>query len=62
MDGIVTAAGTAVVSAMATSAWEQARDAVVAWWREVHARHAEDMGAELEATRSQVLAARDKGG
>jgi hypothetical protein len=61
MDPIVMAAGTAVVSAMATGAWEQARDAMVAWWREVHPRHAEDVGAELEATRSQALAARDRG-
>jgi hypothetical protein len=32
VDPIVLAAATALVGAMATDAWQQARTAVVAWW------------------------------
>lgn len=61
MDPIVLAAGTALVSAMATDAWQQARTAVVAWWRKVHPAQADAVGAEMDAARAQVLAARDRG-
>ncbi|MFF8381603.1 hypothetical protein ACF07V_36535 [Streptomyces sp. NPDC015661] len=61
MDPMVTAAGTAVVSAMATSAWEQARDAVVALWRRWRPERAEQVGADLEAVRAEVLEARRAG-
>lgn len=61
MDPIVLAAGTALVSAMATDAWQQVRAAVVAWWRKVHPARADAVGAELDDTHAQVLAARDRG-
>lgn len=64
MDPIVVAAGTAVVSAMATSAWETARDAVVALWRRAHPEHAEraeQAGEELEVVRAEVVQARRDG-
>lgn len=35
MDPIVLAAGTALVGAMATDAWQQTRIAVVSWWGRV---------------------------
>ncbi|MFE9825470.1 hypothetical protein ACFYSH_25610 [Streptomyces sp. NPDC005791] len=60
MDPIVLAAGTALVSAMATDAWLQSKAATVAMWRRVRPDHADDVGAELDALRGQVLAARDE--
>ncbi|GGM14361.1 hypothetical protein GCM10010129_68210 [Streptomyces fumigatiscleroticus] len=61
MDPVVLAAGTALVGAMATDAWEQARAATVALWRRVRPERAEDVSAELEELRGQVLAAREDG-
>lgn len=61
MDPIVMAAGTAVVSAMATSAWEQARDAVVALWHRSHSDKAGQVGEELAVVRAEVLTARREG-
>ncbi|MEU1229380.1 hypothetical protein [Streptomyces sp. NPDC005828] len=61
MDPIVMAAGTALVSAMATNAWAEARDAVVVLWRRVHPERAEQVGADLEAVRADVLEARRTG-
>jgi hypothetical protein len=61
MEPIVLAAGTALVGAMATDTWQQTRAAVQAWWHKVHPGHADEVGAELVATRSQVLAARGRG-
>ncbi len=52
------AAGSALVAAMATDAWQQARDGVVALWRRVHPERAEVVGGELEVLRTQVLEAR----
>lgn len=60
MDPIVLAAGTALVSAMATDAWQQARSATVAMWRGRRPEHAERVGEELDALRTQVLAARQQ--
>lgn len=61
MDPLVLAAGTALVGAMATDAWQQARDAVVAWWRKVHPGQSDTVGIELDTARAQVLAARERG-
>ncbi|MET9250277.1 hypothetical protein [Nonomuraea sp. NPDC003709] len=36
MDSLVLAAATAVVTALSTEGWRQARKAVVALWRRVH--------------------------
>ncbi|KAA6223925.1 hypothetical protein CP973_20160 [Streptomyces albofaciens JCM 4342] len=58
MDPIVMTAGTAVVSAMATDAWQQTRDAVVAWWRRVHPQQAEAVDSELEEVRARILTVR----
>jgi hypothetical protein len=59
MDPIVLAAGTALVGAMATDAWQQARVAVMTLWRRVHADQADAVGTELESVRSRILAARE---
>jgi hypothetical protein len=61
MDPLVLAAGTALIGAMATDAWQQTRTAVVAWWRKVHPGRADAVGAELDTARAQVLAARERG-
>ncbi|MFI2280335.1 hypothetical protein [Nocardia beijingensis] len=61
MDPIVMAAGTALVSVMATDAWARARDVVVGWWRRVRPDHAEQVGMELEQLRADAVAARGNG-
>lgn len=54
-------AGTAIVGAMATDTWNRTRDGVIALWRRVHPERAESVGAELEAGRGELLAARAHG-
>jgi hypothetical protein len=61
VDPIVLAAGTALVTAMATDAWEQARAGAVALWRRVRPDQAEVVESELAEVRTQVLAARRDG-
>jgi hypothetical protein len=61
MDPVVLAAGTALVSAMATDAWQQARTAAAAWWRQIHPGSAGQVEADLDADRAQLIAARDGG-
>ncbi|PZG19841.1 hypothetical protein [Nonomuraea aridisoli] len=61
MDPIVLAAGTALVTAMATDAWQSARDGAVALWRKVRPEQAEVVEAELIEAREQVLEARRDG-
>lgn len=61
MDPIVLAAGTALVTAMATDAWQGARDGVVALWRKARPAQAEIIEAELDEVRRQVLDARRDG-
>ncbi|MGW9449934.1 hypothetical protein [Streptomyces sp. NPDC055632] len=55
------AAGTAVVTVMATDAWERTRDGVVALWRRVSPSRADGVEGELEATRDDLLVARESG-
>ncbi|MFF0532937.1 hypothetical protein ACFYT3_31775 [Nocardia amikacinitolerans] len=61
MDPIVMAAGTALVSVMATDAWARAKEVVVGWWRRVRPDHAEQVGVELEQLRADAVAARGSG-
>jgi hypothetical protein len=61
MDPLVLAAATALVGAMATDAWQQARTAITGLWRRAHPRHADEIGSELDALREQVLQARTDG-
>jgi hypothetical protein len=61
MDPVVLAVGTALVSAMATDAWQQVRAAAVTWWRRVHPEQADTVVKELADVRAQVLAARQGG-
>ncbi|MFG3259857.1 hypothetical protein [Streptomyces sp. NPDC048172] len=59
MDPVTMAAGSALVAAMATDAWQQARDGMVALWRRIHPERAEQISGELETLRGQVLQARE---
>ncbi|MFJ9470553.1 hypothetical protein [Streptomyces caniferus] len=61
MDPLVLAAGTALVSSMATDAWQHARDATVSLWRRVHPDRVPAIEAELADVRAEVIAARDEG-
>jgi hypothetical protein len=61
MDPLVLAAGTALIGAMATDAWQQARTAVMVWWRKAHPGRADTVGAELDTARARLLAARERG-
>jgi hypothetical protein len=54
-------AGTTVVALMAGQAWESARDGVVALWQRFQPARAEAVGGELEATRDDLLRARESG-
>jgi hypothetical protein len=59
MDAVVLAFGPALVGAIATDTWQQAREAVTRLWRRVHPRHkADSIGAELDELREEVLLAR----
>ena len=58
MDPLVLAAASAVVSALATDAWQQGREAVVRLWRRARPDHVAAIESELDDTRSEVLAAR----
>ena len=61
MDPIAAAAGSALVSVIATDAWQQARDAVVSLWRRVHPQQAYGIRTELDTLRGEVLQAREDG-
>jgi hypothetical protein len=61
MEPIADAVGTALVSAMTTEAWQQARAAAVALWRRVYPGRAETVKAELSETRDEILLAREAG-
>ncbi len=61
VDPLVLAAGTALVTAMATDGWQQARAGAVALWRRVHPDRVQLIEAELEEVRGEMLAARQAG-
>ncbi|WP_030609944.1 hypothetical protein [Streptomyces fulvoviolaceus] len=54
-------AGTTMVTLMATQAWESTRDGMVALWQRFQPARAEAVGSELEATREDLLLAREAG-
>ncbi|MGW2204321.1 hypothetical protein [Streptomyces sp. NPDC001774] len=55
------AAGVAVVTLMATDAWERTRDGMVALWRRASPSRADSVEGELEATRDDLVTAREDG-
>ncbi|KOV85956.1 hypothetical protein ADL01_07825 [Streptomyces sp. NRRL WC-3618] len=58
MDEIVLSAATSLVGAMATDAWQQARTALIAWWRRIRPNQADHVDAALVEARDRVLTAR----
>ena len=61
MDPIAVTAGTALIGAIATDAWQQVREAVTRLWIRARREHEENVGAELDDLRQQVLLARRDG-
>ena len=61
MDPIAQAAGTALVQAIATDAWQQVKQAVSRLWRRVHPGRADRVSGDLDELRTQVLRARADG-
>ncbi|MFF0580101.1 hypothetical protein [Streptosporangium saharense] len=59
MDDVVLAVTTALVTAMTNDGWAGARSAMVALWRRVRPGQASTVGAELDRTRAELLAARE---
>ncbi|MBQ0850809.1 MULTISPECIES: hypothetical protein [Streptomyces] len=58
MEPVVLAAGTALVAAMASDAWEAARGALVDLWRKGKPEEAEAVGNELQRARTVALESR----
>lgn len=54
---LASAAATAVVKALTTTMWEQARAAIGALWRRAHPDRAEAVEAEIADTREQLVQA-----
>ncbi|MGW4818377.1 hypothetical protein ACWEP4_05200 [Streptomyces sp. NPDC004227] len=54
-------AGATVVTLMATDAWERTRDGFAALWRRASPSRANAVEGELEATREELLVAREAG-
>ncbi|MFC9595609.1 hypothetical protein ACFTUC_38140 [Streptomyces sp. NPDC056944] len=50
-------AGATLVSLLTTEAWQRARDGISLLWRRAQPERAEAVAAELDATRSDLLAA-----
>jgi hypothetical protein len=61
MDPIVQAAAVALVQAISTDAWQQAKEAVVDLWHRGHSGDADLPGRDLDELRAQVLQARSNG-
>jgi hypothetical protein len=61
MDPIAQAAGTALVQAIATDAWQQVKQAVTGLWHRVRPGPADLVGGDLDELRTQVLRARADG-
>jgi len=61
MDPIAQAAGTALVQAVTTDAWQQVKQAVTGLWRRIHPGRAVQVGGDLDELRAQVLRARAEG-
>lgn len=59
--GLARTAGATVVTLMATDTWNRTRDGLVSLWRRALPDRAETVGGELDATRSDLLAARAAG-
>lgn len=57
MDPLELAAATAVVSALTTDGWQQARDAMVRLWRRARPAHVPAIESDLDDTRAELVTA-----
>jgi hypothetical protein len=60
MDPVVLTAGTALIAAMTTDAWQQARTAAVDWWRRMRPAQVDQAQTDLDVDRTRVLVARQE--
>ncbi|MFI2641892.1 hypothetical protein [Streptomyces sp. NPDC018610] len=60
MDPLVMTAASALVSSMATDAWQQARSGALTLWRRTHPERVPAVEGELAEVRDEVLAARER--
>lgn len=51
--------GTTLVTLLATDTWNSMREGMVLLWRRARPDRADDVGAELDAARAELLAVRD---
>ncbi|WP_329386681.1 hypothetical protein [Streptomyces sp. NBC_01716] len=58
---LAAAAGTTLVTSLATDTWNSMREGMVLLWRRARPDRAEDVDAELEASREELLAVRASG-
>ncbi|KOY57650.1 hypothetical protein [Streptomyces sp. XY332] len=58
LNELAQAASAAIISSVATDAWPRLRDGVVTVWRRVYPERADAVGADLDAFRDDLLAAR----
>jgi hypothetical protein len=61
MDQLALTAANALITAMTTDGWNEARAGVVALWRRVHPDRAPAIESELAEVRDEVLASRGAG-
>jgi hypothetical protein len=61
LSALTSTAATTMVQLLATAAWEQAKRGIVGLWRRAHPERADTVQAELEESRTAVLAARQVG-
>ncbi|MEV8587437.1 hypothetical protein [Streptomyces sp. NPDC051180] len=54
-------AGTTLVTLLTTEAWQRVSDGITSLWRRAEPERAETISAELETTRTDLLAAREAG-
>ncbi|MFI8351169.1 hypothetical protein [Streptomyces sp. NPDC085596] len=59
MAALAATAGTTLVSSLTTEVWQQARDGIASLWRRSQPERADAITAELDATRDELVAARD---
>jgi hypothetical protein len=62
LTALAQSAGLALVTLLATDAWEHTRDGVVALWRRARPERADAVAAELEGTRADLTTAPDAEG
>ncbi|MBY8881204.1 hypothetical protein [Actinacidiphila acidipaludis] len=61
LSALASSAATTFVTLMATDAWTRVREGLVHVWRQARPDRADAMGAEVEATRTDLLAAQASG-